>query len=289
MPRLLPILRLLRIGTVFSPIADVVAGAAVAGLPLQATVARAAVASGLLYAAGMVWNDVADRRLDAEQRPERPLPRGDVSVPFACGLGGMLLVLAVVLSPCRHYHGLLAALVLAYDFAGKRVAWLGVLGMACLRGLNLAMALAIAAATEATLDPDRARDLVIAAWCYGAYIAAVTILGIFEDEPSVSPRAISAVQTAPPIVALVGIVTVQNGLWPAPAFAVLPLLVFLRRNAQRRSWDQAAIRRSMGWLLLGTMLYAALLTWAAGQPIVAAAIAAAILPARRIARVIAPT
>jgi len=288
-PRLLPILRLLRIGTVFSPIADVVAGAAVAGLPFETAVARAAAASGLLYAAGMVWNDVADRRLDAEQRPERPLPRGDVSLPFACGLGSVLLLLAVWLSPCRHYHGMLAVLVLAYDFAGKRVAWLGVLGMACLRGSNLAMALAIAAATDVTLAPDRARDLVIAALCYGAYIAAVTILGIFEDEPSVAPRAVSAVQTAPPIVAMVGIVTVQDGFWPAPAFALLPLLVFLRRNARRRTWDQAAIRRSMGWLLLGTMLYTALLAWAAGQPFVAAAIAAAILPARRIARVIALT
>lgn len=285
MPRLLPILRLLRAGTLFSPAADVVASAAMLGALGQPEVVRAAAASVALYAAGMVWNDIADRRLDAVQRPERPIPRGDVSLGFAVALGVALLAAGLWASPCRLHHGLIALLVLAYDFAGKRVEWLGALGMGTLRALNLGTGLAFVAAPA----PESARAALVAAVCYGAYIVAVTILGIFEDRPAVRGRAVAAVQSAPPLVALCGIATVQGGLWPAPALAALPALWFLRRNARTRTWDQASIRRSMLFLLLGTMLYTAALALAAGAPWAACGIAAAIVPARWIARTIALT
>lgn len=284
--RFLPILRLLRAGTLFSPAADVVASAAMLGLPADLQVARAVAASVLLYAAGMVWNDVADRRVDAVQRPERPLPHGDVSLAFAVALGVLLLAVGIAASPCRLHHGIIGALVLAYDFGSKLVPWLGALGMGVLRALNLGTGLAIAGGTA---DPAAAKNVLVAAACYGVYIVAVTVLGIFEDVPKVRGRAVAAVQAAPAIAAFCGIVTVQGGLWPAPALAILPLAWFLRRNSVVRTWDQAAIRRSMLYLLLGTMLYTSLLALAAGQPLVAAAIVLAIAPARWIARRIALT
>lgn len=289
MPRLLPILRLLRIGTVFSPAADVAASGAVLGLPLDAALLRAAAASACLYAGGMVWNDVADRREDAVHRPERPLPRGDVSLVAAVGLGMALFVAGLLLSPCRGHHAAIAALVLAYDFVAKHVVWLAALGMAALRAMNLATAHALPAALGAAVVPEASRQLWIACACYAAYIAAVTILGAFEEEPNVRPRAVAAIQAAPPLAAWCGIAAVQGSFWPAPALALVPAVAFLRRNAVARTWDRAAIRRSMTWLLLGTMLYTALLSLAAGRPYLAAAIAAATLPARWIARCIALT
>lgn len=281
MPRLLPLLRLLRVGTLFSPCADVVASFAIAGLPYDGTAVRAVGASLLLYAAGMVWNDVADRRLDAVQRPERPLPRGDVTPGFAAALGTLLLAGGVLLSPCRAHHGLIAALVLAYDFGGKRVPWLGALGMGALRAMNLATGLAVAGQA---LPAERARDLLVAAGCYAIYIVAVSVLGAYEDEPRVRGRAVAAVQAAPPLAAFAGIAAVQGGFWPAPALALVPAMWFLRRNSTTRSWDQAAIRRSVTLLLIGTMVYTALLSLAAGRPWAAAAIAAAVPAARAIAR-----
>ncbi len=287
--RLLPILRLLRVGTLFSPAADVVASAAVAGVGWDALVARAAGASVCLYAAGMVWNDVADRRLDAVQRPERPLPRGDLTLGFACTAGTLLLLAGLLLSPCRLHHAGIAALVLAYDFGGKYVPWLGAVGMGTLRALNLGTALALPGAVV----PGRAGDVVVAAACYFAYIVAVTVLGIFEDAPAAGPRvrgrAVAAVQAAPPIAAFCALATVQHGFWPAPAIAAVPALWFLRRNARTRVWDQRTIRTSMTFLLLGTMLYTGSLALAAGEPVAAAAIVAAIAPARWISRRIALT
>lgn len=282
---LLGTLRLLRVGTLFSPAADVLAAACVAGLPLDATVARAALASVCLYAAGMVWNDVADRRVDAAQRPERPLVRGDVPLAFALALGVALLAGGALLSPCPLHHGLIAALVLAYDFGSKRAPLLGVLLMGSLRALNLGVGLALAPGA-----PPAVREaLLVAAACYGVYIAAVTMLGIFEDVPNVRGRAVASLQTAPPLAALFALAVVQGGPWPAPALFALPAALFLRRNTRMRAWPQAEIRRSMGYLLLGTMLYTGGLALAGGRGDVAAAIVLAIAPARWIARRIALT
>jgi len=280
------VLRLCRIGTWFSPAADVLASSAIAQIAFGTDVVRAMFASVLLYGAGMVWNDIADRKVDAVQRPERPLPRGDLSMVFAVTFGLALLAGGILLSPCRMHHGVIAALVLVYDFLSKHAPWLGALNMGVLRGLNLATGIALASEPlEATVQ----QSLLIAAACYGIYIVAVTIVGIFEDTPSVRGRAVAAVQTAPPILAFAGIAAVQGGLWPAPAIAAVPVLWFLRRNARTVEWTQKTIRGSMMYLLLGTMLYTALLTLAADRYWEALGIALAIPVARRIARSISLT
>jgi 4-hydroxybenzoate polyprenyltransferase len=286
---LLPYLRLVRAGTLFSPGCDVAAGLCVLGLPWSADAGRAVLASILLYAAGMVWNDIADRHEDAGQRPERPLPSGEIGLPAAVAFATALLGAAVALSPCRLHHGILALLVLAYDFVLKRAPLPGAVAMAALRALNLMTAAALSAAPAAAWLPGLAQPLLIAAICYGVYILAVTVLGIFEDAPQVGARAVVAVQAAPPIAALLALLSVQGGLWPAPALAIAPILWFARQNRGVATWDQRAIRRSMTFLLLGTMLFTALLCLAAGRPVDGLAIAACVVPARWIARRISLT
>lgn len=282
----LSVLRLCRIGTWFSPAADVLASSAIAQIALGTDVVRAMIASVLLYGAGMVWNDIADRKVDAVQRPERPLPRGDLSMVFAVTFGLTLLLGGILLSPCRMHHGVIAALVLVYDFLSKHAPMLGALNMGVLRALNLGTGMALA---SEPLPAPVQQSLLIAAGCYGIYIIAVTIVGIFEDTPSVRGRAVAAVQTAPPILAFAGIAAVQGGFWPAPAIAALPVLWFLRRNAKTVEWTQKTIRGSMMYLLLGTMLYTSLLTLAADRYWAALGIALAIPMARRIARSISLT
>ncbi len=284
MAALLPFLRLVRVGTLFSPAADVVASVAVVGAGWTPALAGAVAASVCIYAAGMVWNDIADRRVDAEVRPERPLPSGAITLPVAITLGVLLLALGLLLSPCRGYHATIAGLVLLYDFASKRVLWLGALNMGVLRGLNLATALACV-----PTDAAVAQDLRLAAICYGVYIVAVTILGHFEDQPNVRPRAVTNIQAAPLLAGLCGLWAVQGGIWPAPLLGGIVVLWCARQNARVSTWDRAAIRRAMTRLLLGTMLYTALLALAAGRPLAAAAILLVILPARWISRRIALT
>jgi 4-hydroxybenzoate polyprenyltransferase len=302
----LPWLRLVRAGTLFSPGCDVLAGhcitsAALLSIPTLAsaeptTVARAMGASVAVYAAGMVCNDIADRREDAIQRPERPLPRGQISLLAAAVLGAGLLMLALALSPVPSHHALLAGLALAYDFALKRVRLLAAMTMAILRGLNLLTAglIAFPHAQRSLWSglqevATSAPTLLVAASCYATYIGFVTILGILEDSAAPRRSHVLLVQSIPPIAAMVGIATVAGGIGMATLVALVPLGLFFRRMARIQSWDQRTIRGSMMYLLLGTMLYTALLALAAGALAPALGIAACIVPARMIARRISLT
>ena len=277
------LLQLLRVGTLFSPAADITAGLCLAGADWSPDAARTVAASVGVYAAGMVLNDVADRGIDATHRPERPIPSGAITPGAALALGSILMIGAVVVAPAggRAYYALLAALVLAYDFALKRHDMVGALNMGLLRGLNLA-------AGAVVLTGTFPRVVAIAAGAYAIYIIAVTLLGIMEDHKNVKPRAIESVQSVPPLCASLALLGMPQP-WPAAAIAMSLALLFLARNRRINEWDRAAIRGSMTALLLGTMIYTSLLCLSAGRVAESLAVAAAIVPARWISRRISLT
>jgi len=275
-------LKLLRAGTLFSPAADVTAGLCLAGLAWSPAAALAAVASVCVYAAGMVLNDHADRALDAEQRPERPIPRGDVPAFHALLLGAALLSTGVLVSSAAPYYAVMAALVLGYNYLLKASPLVGALTMGTLRAMNLCAG--VVAVTGAT--PSRA--VLIAAGVYACYIIAVTLLGILEDQRNAPRRVVVSVQLVPGVCGPLAMLGMPSP-WPATIIACGLSAAFLWRMRGVRSWDQAAIRGSMTWLLLGTMLYTGLLCLAAARPMEAAVIGAAVLPARWISRRIAMT
>ncbi|MEI6129291.1 MAG: UbiA family prenyltransferase [Planctomycetota bacterium] len=292
MARLLPFLRLVRAGTLFSPGCDVIAGICILGAssapaPGIRNCALAVLASIGLYAAGMVWNDVADRREDARNRPERPLPSGDLSLTVAVLIGIALIAVSLLITPCRYHHAAIAGLLLAYDFFCKRWRWLGAMTMGSLRCLNLLVASSLFEASTTTQLPHR--SLIVAGICYGIYILFVTILGILEDESSPRRGHVLLTQSIPPAAALIGILHVQGGFLIAPLIALVPLGYYLNRMFRINNWDQRAIRGSMLLLLLGTMFYTALLSLAAGSWIAALGITLCIVPARLIARRISLT
>src|SRR5262245_28086746 len=83
---------LLRPANVITALTDVLAGFAIAGLASPKALPWLLLATACLYAGGVVLNDVFDRRIDANERPERPIPSGRVPVRHAALLGGGLLV-----------------------------------------------------------------------------------------------------------------------------------------------------------------------------------------------------
>jgi 4-hydroxybenzoate polyprenyltransferase len=96
-------LRLVRIPNLATITADPLAGYLIVSQmraldwpPPACWLAVAAVVA--LYAAGMVLNDVCDVELDRRERPERPLPSGDVSVSAATFAGVALLMAGVALA-----------------------------------------------------------------------------------------------------------------------------------------------------------------------------------------------
>ena len=93
MPRLLPFLQLCRFAAVFTALADIFLGYALSQGTLRwdPQLGWLLVASAGLYLSGMVFNDVFDRKIDAVERPKRPIPSGRVSLKSAVALGAILM------------------------------------------------------------------------------------------------------------------------------------------------------------------------------------------------------
>ena len=81
----LGLLTLIRPPNVFTAFADSLAGLLVLvglGIPAPHRAWAIVLASGCLYLAGIVFNDVFDREVDARERPMRPIPSGLVPLHF---------------------------------------------------------------------------------------------------------------------------------------------------------------------------------------------------------------
>jgi 4-hydroxybenzoate polyprenyltransferase len=166
-------LELIRPPNVATALADVLAGFAVAGLAAPRALPWLLLSTACLYAGGIVFNDVFDRKLDAVERPERPIPSGRVPVGHAAVLGAGLLgtgVLAAALAggDAPLVAVAIVALVLLYDAWGKRVPLVGPINMGLCRGFNLLLGMAAVGGTVAANWP-----LALIAV---TYIAAVTMV-----------------------------------------------------------------------------------------------------------------
>ncbi|MEU4679826.1 SCO3242 family prenyltransferase [Micromonospora sp. NPDC023737] len=141
MATLADLVELVRAPAALSVPGDVVAGAAAAGMLDRRTPALAG-ASVLLYWAGMAANDWADRRLDAVERPERPIPSGRVRPGTAVGLAAGLTTAGVALAAAaggRRAAAVavpLAVTVWGYDLRAKNTP-AGPAVMAACRGLDV--------------------------------------------------------------------------------------------------------------------------------------------------------
>lgn len=95
-----------------------------------------------LYGGGVVFNDIFDLSIDRQERPERPLPSGQVSLRQATTLGIGLLSVGVLAALAVNVIAatlaiLTALLALLYDKIGKHHPVWGPLNMSLCRGANL--------------------------------------------------------------------------------------------------------------------------------------------------------
>ncbi|MGN9804490.1 SCO3242 family prenyltransferase [Micromonospora sp. L32] len=281
------LVELVRAPAALSVPGDVVAGAAAAGA-LGPRTAGLAGASVLLYWAGMAANDWADRRLDAVERPERPIPSGRVPPAAALGLAAGLtaagLGLAAVTGGRRAAAVAipLAATIWGYDLAAKNTA-AGPAVMAACRGLDVLLG-----ATGGR--PVRALP---AALTVAAHTVTVTAL---------SRREVAGADTALPLrtlagTALVAIAAAGPAAGARRAAAVLPVVLagwYAARygGAQARvAADPSAgrVRAAVGAGITGLPALQGALTARAGAGLLGLAVAAAAPLGRRLARRISPT
>lgn len=185
---------LVRVPNLFTAPPDVVLGAAVAAGAgsgvAPGEVAGLAGASVLLYAGGTTLNDAFDADEDAAERPERPIPSGEISRRVAFDLGALFLLLGVVEAGITAgvAGGAVAALtaggILLYDGALKGGA-VGFGTMGAVRGLNVVLGTTVAGAV---LPIGRYLPAVAVA----VYIAAVTFMAANETDGGNRPAVVVA-------------------------------------------------------------------------------------------------
>ncbi len=180
----------------------------------------------LLYMAGLISNDWADRAEDARERPTRPIPSGRVT-PTAAACAFLLLTAAgLLLSAFSGIPALLAALlltglILLYNFAAKKIPVIGPLAMGACRGVGLLLG-AISA------GPALPRPVLAAALITTLYIAAVTLIAAQETRsgPSQGKRWL------PATVLPAGWAFFYLILHPSSLLSMLPALISIALAAQ---------------------------------------------------------
>ncbi len=185
MKALRPFLLLTRISLVPSAAVDALIGISLGSqghFPGFLVILLACLASSLVFLGGMGLNDWADRKQDAIDRPERPIPSGSVSAPAAFSTSLALLLGGVGLAFLIHPTagaclGLVALCAVAYDLL-LRGPTLGPICLAFCRAGNMTFGV-LAIRSSLGLPWDDA--LLLPPLAYGLYVGLVSILSGFED------------------------------------------------------------------------------------------------------------
>lgn len=180
---------------------NVIAGCALAGgAPLHVVVTVAAAISAM-YVAGMFLNDAFDRNIDARERPERPIPSGEIAADTVIVIGMSLHVVGVVaLASINGRAGLsglaLAGAILLYDWQHK-----GNPVAPFVMGLCRALVYVAAACATAAYFGE---GVLLPAAALLAYIAGVTYTARLESVDRIGSLWPLALLAAPLVVGLAG-------------------------------------------------------------------------------------
>lgn len=175
------LLKLIRPANIATAVADILAGIAISGIlwtaPFEGKMIINILLLGLstkgLYGGGIVFNDVFDIKIDKLERPERPLPKGLISIQSATIYGILLLSIGIISAfLVNQTAGTIAILTsisaLVYDKWGKNHTWLGPPNMGLCRGLNLLLGISIL--------PQIVFELWYLAFVPIIYISAITMI-----------------------------------------------------------------------------------------------------------------
>ena len=192
-------LLLVRLPNAFTAPSNVLAGYFATTLPAEASgvhLTALMVSSGLLYIAGIAFNDYFDIKIDRKERPSRPLPSGSVPKRHALAIALMAMIAAnaitlIAAGPASLAVSLaLSAVIIAYNYWLKHTA-AGPFAMGGARFLNVILG-ASPAISAALLAGTRAQfELAIfAAASLFLYVVAITLLSKKEvgtEKPSLFP------------------------------------------------------------------------------------------------------
>ncbi|MCW3838895.1 UbiA family prenyltransferase [Micromonospora yasonensis] len=295
MSRLADLAELVRAPAALSVPGDVLAGAAAAGTLDRRTPALAG-ASVLLYWAGMAGNDWADRRLDAVERPERPIPSGRVHPAAALGVAAGLTAAGVALATAaggRRAAAVavpLAAAIWGYDLLAKDTA-AGPAVMAACRGLDVLLGASAGPGRRGAARPVRRAAPAL----LRAVPAALTVAAHTWTVTALSRREVSGADRRLPRATLAGTALVAaTALGRADPVPMALAAGYATRYGAAQAKVLAdpsppRVRAAVGAGITGLPALQGALTARAGARYLGLAVAAAAPLGRRLARLISPT
>ncbi|MBM79886.1 MAG: hypothetical protein CMJ78_04750 [Planctomycetaceae bacterium] len=252
------------------------------------------VTSVCLYMSGMVFNDVFDRGIDAEERPERPIPSGRVSVRQAATFGGMLMLAAVGAANVVGISSVVVAValiacILAYDGVLKRTP-LGPIAMGGCRFLNVMLG----ASAVDSLSAHWAMPQLHVAAALGVYVVGVTWFA--RDEAKESNRTQLLLAATVINLGLAGLLAFflnapgQAGNLPMIMLAVVTFTTNGRLAAAMRNPSPQTVQMAIKASILSlVMLDATVVLFQTGDTTLAIATVALLAPATLIGRFISIT
>jgi 4-hydroxybenzoate polyprenyltransferase len=228
----------------------------VGGAAFEPGIAAVLVAGVCLYLCGGFLNDWADRRWDAERRPERALPRGWFTPGVYLGLGLAMAACGMAAAAIADWRATavaaaIAANVALYTWLHKKSAWSAVFMGLCRALLPV---LGWAATGDATLMPAA----LLAGFALFFHVAGISLLARNESLTSPAPGA----NRAYGCFAVSAMVMFLCGLWifdiPAASAltGLLPYLLWTGLCLFRRSGTAARISGLLAgiplvdWMLL---------------------------------------
>ena len=178
-------LQLVRVPNLFTVPGDPIAGFMLAicsgSTPTLSLLFPCVCTSLLLYAGGLISNDIFDIKCDLEERPDRPLPSGQIKMRSAVIATVILNALGIASAACINTTALvtaviLAGLILLYNAVTKHVPVTGAITMGLCRGVSFMLGVT-AAGGSVLLLPAIAVFVGIS-----LYIAAVTVVASHETK-----------------------------------------------------------------------------------------------------------
>jgi 4-hydroxybenzoate polyprenyltransferase len=252
------ILRLGRVSNLPTVWTNALAGAVLAGAPSPGSVLLAALALSLFYAGGMWLNDAFDAEVDARERPDRPIPMGEVGrdAVFAIGFALLIAAMLAALLLGNRAAGVAVALgaaIVLYDWLHKRMALSPVI-MGTARFLAYGLG-------AAAVGPFAGPALLGALGLF-TYVVGLTYAAKQEAYDRIDRIWPLGVLALPVLYALWQAMSapLARFLWLAFAIVVLFALRFLIRRGK------GDVPRGVVALIAGITLYDAVLIAAAGEP-----------------------
>jgi 4-hydroxybenzoate polyprenyltransferase len=235
--RLRQYLLLIRLPNAFTAPSNVLAGYFATTLPAEASginLISLMVSSGLLYIAGIAFNDYFDIEIDRKERPSRPLPSGSVPKKHAVAIALVAMIAANAITLVAvglasfAVSLILSAMIIAYDYRLKRTV-AGPLAMGGSRFLNV-----ILGASPAILFLGAGVQFELTAFAGASmflYVVAITLLSKKEvgiEKPSLIP--FSVVFAVIAAIAAIGLNTLRLEFLVSLSILTVVMVVTFKRH-----------------------------------------------------------